>query len=222
MTDLSLIHPWSLVGQPDPLLLDRTLRVLRYTDSLATWGSKVLFTVLDPRHYPHVENMDVVQLPELPERKQWEIVVGKVMPAVLTQFPWTLSLHDDGFVIDMAMWHEGFLSYDYVAAPWPHNGLVGSGGVALTSRFFNKAIAHLPWYDGGINFDGWACRVHRQKMLELGIRFAPPEVAILFCTECTDNSEPSFAYHGRAHAVNKYERGWKQIEAWEKAEGLAA
>lgn len=210
---------WAVCGRPDPLLLDRTLRVLRYCESLAPWSAKVLFTVSNPEHYPKTEHgLRVIQIPEF-EWNQWQIFVGKTISSFLTGYAWSLRVDEDGFPVEPSLWHEGFMDYDYVGSPWPHSGLVGSGGCALSSHVFNHAVGQLPWYDGKDNFDEFVCRVHRQKMLELGIKFAPPEVAIKFCTESTDQKEKSFAFHGRRHAPEKYRLAWEKLEAWEKSAG---
>lgn len=216
--NLSQVCLWTAVGQLDPMLMERTMRMLRYCHSLAEWGGKILFTVMDPQHYPRVEGLRVIQIPQL-ERARWEVIVGKFMPAILEQYPWTLAVHDDGFPCDLSMWHPDFLQYDYLGAPWQYSGIVGSGGCCLTSARFNRSMQLLPWYDGGLNVDEWCCREQRPRMLELGMRFAPPEVAALFCTEVTDNERPSFAYHGRNHAIEKHKLAWEKLEQWEREAG---
>lgn len=210
------ISLWAVVGVPDDELSLRTFRVLRYCNSLTFWKRAILFTVSP---FPAPDWLKIIQIPYIEDRSQWQILIGTVIPRILKDHPWTLRVDEDGFIIDSELWHQDFMQYDYLAAPWPHNGLVGSGGVALTSDKFNRSLAALPWYDGLINADEFACRLHRQKLLELGIRFAPPEVAACFCTETTDNEKRSFAFHGRRHSPQKYEQGWRQIEAWEKQAG---
>lgn len=219
MTDAGQICLWSVCGQADPLLLESTLRVLRYTNSLASWRHKILFTVIEPTHYLRVDGLQIQQIPLIENRTQWQIFIGRMISASLVEYPYSLCVHADGFPIDVEMWHPQFLDYDYLGAPWPHDGLVGSGGCSLSSSKFNETVNKLPWYDGTINFDEFVCRVQRQRMLELGIRFAPPEVAVCFCTEATDKEQKSFAYHGRSHAVDKHRVAWEKLEAWERSEG---
>jgi len=213
------ISIWGVVGVPDEALLLRTFRVLRYCNSLTFWRSAMLFTVTPLPPTIAARWLKIIQIPHIEDRVQWQILIGTIIPRILKDYPWTLRLDEDGFIIDPKLWHPDFMQYDYVAAPWAHNGFVGSGGVALTSDKFNRSLAALPWYDGALNADEFACRVHRQKLLEAGVRFAPPEVAACFCTETTDNEKPSFCFHGRHHSPDKYAQGWRQIEQWEKESG---
>lgn len=206
-----------MLGKSDPAFLDRILRVMRYCDSLATWNKeKLLFTVLDPSTSAiKVDGLRVIQIPEM-VWTPWEIIVGRVFPVVLERSPFTLSIHEDGFPLDANLWQPNFLDYDYCSAPWERNGLVGTGGCALTSSGFNTATAGLPWYDGKRYGDEWVCIEQRQRLIEMGMKFAPAEVAIKYCTETMGNGEPSFAFHGRTHSPEKYRIGWEKIETWEK------
>lgn len=222
MNELHRVALWSMVGESDPTLLRDTLRVLRYLDGLLQWRGKILFSVLDPATCPvTVPSLRVIQIPTITDRGRWEIMVGKLFPAILEEYEFSLSIHDDGYPIELQMWDDAFLNYDWIGAPWNFTGLVGSGGCCLTSSNMMNAMTRLPWYDGRENVDEWICKTHREQLINNNLRFAPPEVAVRFATECTDHNQPSFAFHGRAHAVEKHKQGWSQIEAFEKENGFA-
>ena len=203
----------------DPELLTRTLRVLRHCRSIAAFESVILFTVIDPADSIKIEGLKIIQIPDCTERSQWQILNGRTIPAILEKYYRTLCVHEDGFPLKASMWSNDFLDYDYVGAPWFNNSLVGSGGCCLTSGMLMGLMTMLPWYNGQTNVDEWVCLTHRERLMQNGIRFAPTDLAAKFCTETTHQEFPSFAYHGRSHAMEKHRLAWEQLEQLEKDSG---
>lgn len=115
------------------------------------------------------------------------------------QTNYVLTVQDHAYIINPEVWEDDFLQYDYIGAPWLYRGdsyichdtgehvRVGNGGFSLRS----KKLLDIPkehglpllqeqgWY----NEDGNLCVYYRKKMLELGIKYAPIEIAAKFSYE---------------------------------------
>jgi hypothetical protein len=109
-----------------------------------------------------------------------------------------LVVQHDSWILRPELWDDAWLEYDYIGAPWPERPefismstgemvRVGNGGFSLRS----KKLLDIPkQYDlplandrGFTNEDGNICSYHRKKFLELGIKYAPIEVAARFSHE---------------------------------------
>jgi hypothetical protein len=110
-----------------------------------------------------------------------------------------LVIQYDSWVINPELWSDNWLEYDYIGAPWGYKEdayichdtgehvRVGNGGFSLRS----KKILNAPWAyglpllqeQGWYNEDGNLCVYHRKKMLELGVKYAPVEIAAKFSYE---------------------------------------
>jgi hypothetical protein len=109
----------------------------------------------------------------------------------------------DGFALNRENFHEDFLLYDYIGAPWPSApvGLdVGNGGFSLRSRrlldcmlalhdhLMSSAIANQPE-------DLRICVHYRNAFETMGVKFAPLNVAKRFSFEWVLAAE-TFGFHG--------------------------
>jgi hypothetical protein len=106
-----------------------------------------------------------------------------------------LNIHRDGYVLNWRAWEDLFLDYDYIGAPWDYeDGItVGNSGFALRSKKLLEIGSTLPlpgekdsaYWSRCDDFieDHFLFRYHGQKLLELGIKIAPPEVAARFSIE---------------------------------------
>jgi len=109
-----------------------------------------------------------------------------------------LSVQADGFLLHADRWIDEFLDYDYVGAPWPPNHtwaaphFVGNSGFCLRSKRLMEATAGVldtPTCQGFL--DKWqrpiddiaTCTVARPWLENLGMRFAPVDVAWRFARE---------------------------------------
>lgn len=200
---------WACVWNKDYALLDRMVRVMRYTARNMVFSRIVLFTHIPP---PQDWEFDAIQCPKLADFDQWNHLIIRWIPAHITS-QFAMCVHEDGFPVDFHRWDDRFLDYDWIGAPWA-DGVVGNGGFYIESRQMLKVKPFLPFDDPDKPFasDYMICRRHRKLLESVGIRFAPADLAQQFSTEITGNQYPSFGFHGRTYSPEKYELGWKQID----------
>lgn len=122
--------------------------------------------------------------------------------------------HGDGMVINPHLWQDEFLKYDYIGSPWPaprwdgefadENGVisrVGNGVSIRSKRMMEAPTKHnFEWksYHGNTHEDGFLCVHNRQKLEDLGMTFAPLEVAKHFGREHDipeNQGLDTFAFH---------------------------
>jgi hypothetical protein len=126
-----------------------------------------------------------------------------------------LMVQHHAWITNPEIWSDDWLQYDYIGAPWAwkvdayvchdtgEHVRVGNGGFSLRSKkLLEIPVNHnLPLLQeqGWYNEDGNLCVYHRKKMLELGVKYAPVEVAAKFSYENTvfENAgiEKSFGFH---------------------------
>jgi hypothetical protein len=135
-----------------------------------------------------------------------------------------LNVQHDSTIIDSSKWDNRFLDYDYIGAPWPMNiiqasdmvagrleeipNVVGNGGFSLRTRKFVEESAKLGWEHK--NEDLNICIFNYQRMVDAGIKFAPPQLAAQFSVEHPTGfkqfyrdllfSYGSFGFHGDFNA----------------------
>ena len=139
-----------------------------------------------------------------------------------------LIVQADSFVINSSLWTNEFLKYDYIGGPWPDKieinpnlvldlkkNPVGNGGFSLRSRKLVEVTSKINFKS--LNFpmkaeDVIICYYLYQKMVESGIRFAPPKLAAQFSMENIDHlygqdENTVFGFNGkhiRDHFMKKY------------------
>lgn len=104
----------------------------------------------------------------------------------------------DGYVTDGTRWCDEFLGYDYIGASWPQfddGHAVGNGGFSLRSRRLMEACRH-PNFIGHHPEDVAIGRTNRVMLEQLGLRFAPVELADRFSAERAGDPGTTFGYHG--------------------------
>ncbi len=129
-----------------------------------------------------------------------------------------LIVQADSFVINSDLWKDEFLKYDYIGGPWPNKievkpnlilnlekNPVGNGGFSLRSRKLAETTSKIDFQS--LNFpmkaeDVVICHYLYQKMIDNGIRFAPPELAAQFSMENIENLygqnvNSVFGFHGK-------------------------
>ena len=110
-----------------------------------------------------------------------------------------LLIQYDSWVINPELWNDEWLQYDYIGAPWAikddayichdtgEHVRVGNGGFSLRSKKIMNAplIYQLPLLQeqGWYNEYGNIAVYWRKKMLHLGVKYAPVEVAARFSYE---------------------------------------
>ena len=122
-----------------------------------------------------------------------------------------LYVEAHSFVVNVDLWKEEFLEFDYIGGPWPNKiqmnpnligtpGLpgpipilnmkencVGNGGFSLRSRKLLKTVAKINYDSLKFpikNEDLLICHYLYKEMIDKGIRFAPPKLAAQFAMEC--------------------------------------
>ena len=117
--------------------------------------------------------------------------------------PFVLLVQWDGWVLDGAMWEEGFRAFDYIGAPWPtlpEGQQVGNGGFSLRSRRLLATVAQdeMPRTHPE---DYVLCTIWRPRLEQAGLRFADPATARRFSVEMTPDlsPNPSFGFHSIAN-----------------------
>ncbi|PKP95443.1 MAG: hypothetical protein CVT75_01955 [Alphaproteobacteria bacterium HGW-Alphaproteobacteria-14] len=118
----------------------------------------------------------------------------------------------DGHVADGTRWRDEFLEYDYIGASWPQfddGHAVGNGGFSLRSRRLMDACRH-PDFIGHHPEDVAIGRTNRVMLEQLGLRFAPVDLADRFSAERAGDPATAFGYHGvfRMPTVLGSERFW--------------
>lgn len=210
MLDLSNTTLWTIVWDNDSRWIAKAGQVLRYCQTIINFHRTILFTSgrVAEKDYP----FDIVQIPKL-NWQSYNIFVNRVVPLYVDS-DYLMSVHEDGFPIDVSQWRDEFLAYDYVGAPWADRG-VGNGGFNLESRKLLETKIAMPvgQEDFELPSDRLICTARKDYLESLGIRFAPFETAIQFSTEQVGNERPSFGFHGRLAAAEKYKKGWKMIQA---------
>lgn len=104
----------------------------------------------------------------------------------------------DGHVTDGSRWCDEFLEYDYIGASWPQfddGHVVGNGGFSLRSRRLMEACRHS---DFTVHHpeDVAIGRTNRVMLEQLGMRFAPVDLADRFSAERAGDPAMAFGYHG--------------------------
>jgi hypothetical protein len=110
----------------------------------------------------------------------------------------------DSWILNPQLWTNEFLNYDYIGAPWPiyWNDIgtperqVGNGGFSLRSKKLldTLSVADFPTHHPE---DVVICRDQRPWLEDMGVRYAPIDLARRFSYECGDAPEGgSFGFHG--------------------------
>lgn len=140
----------------------------------------------------------LIQLADITDIDSWnKAVIYDLWKYVDTDF--ALFIHDDGYVINPDLWNDDWLQYDFIGAPWPlpqddysyrdDKGRLQRVGNSVGLRSKKLLVApslyNFEWksYYGNTNEDGFLVCHNRSKLEELGIKFAPLEVAVHFSKE---------------------------------------
>ena len=177
---------------------------------LATWALKRLFSQFDFGESilvtAHEQHNIAEQLPD-PCRIVYtnevrtiedysKFIIRDLQDLITTDY--VLICQWDGFVINPECLTEEFFQYDYIGAPWPDQKPpfdVGNGGFSLRSRRLLKALDQIAFSEYHPE-DEHICRTHRLALEELGVRFAPTDVARRFSYEFTRPTLKTFGFHG--------------------------
>lgn len=191
---------------------------------------------------------EIIDISERPNstRDRWCDWIWYEIP-YLVQTSHFLVIQWDGWILHPELWDTGWLSYDYMGAPWPLDyeaapGLVGNGGFSLRSKRLALEVAnnreHYPMIrsslDNAPSEDIALSRYYREALEATGLKWANYEDAQRFSFEMIPPEGPTFGFHGSENITRaikskiKYYERWKAIkytpylqsEAWYKVMSL--
>lgn len=135
---------------------------------------------------------------------------GQIMQSVLLdkyfETEHLLHVETDGYPVNVHLWDNDFLKYDYVGSPWPtdytFNNRVGNGGFSLRSKRFTELCYSLKdEYPVGRSSDIWFCQDIYEQIRDR-VKFAPLDLAQKWGFELPIEEhlnwgvENSFGFHG--------------------------
>jgi hypothetical protein len=119
-----------------------------------------------------------------------------------------LVIQYDGYVLDDAMWKTEYLNYDYIGAPWPHEGLqIGNGGFSLRSKRMMRFLVEQDEFPLATPEDAMICLNYKKDLEKEGFRWPPNHIAHQFSFERCPKRR-SFGFHGiyNLHKVMSLEK----------------
>lgn len=157
-----------------------------------------------PEAFKSVLRCEIIEIPPFADHKDlcpWFLTESHkvILPLIGSHL---LSIHYDGFLVNPDAWEPEFLDYDYIGAPmW---GTVnGNGGCTLRSRKLHENLPKLnipPTQEACYPSDQKLCLWYRPRLEELGVKWAPIEMAARFGIEnapwtghCTFHGKDSLA-----------------------------
>ncbi len=190
--------------------IPETITALLKSSERISYNSIKLISHLKPNNLPN----DIVfeQCPQLNNIHDYNHYVFRELGQHV-ETSHCLLIQYDSWVLRPELWKDEWLKYDYIGAPWTYSEdsyiapggehvRVGNGGFSLRSKKLldlpKKYGIQLTHERGFWNEDGNICVYHRKRFLELGIRYAPVEVAAVFSheNEVPENKNVlSFGFH---------------------------
>lgn len=179
--------------------------LLKRAAHISSLGIKFGATKLITYHHGDGDNpfIKTISYPISNKEQYSEFVIKHIAEYVNTSH--MLIIQSDGFVLNPNAWDDSWLQYDYIGATWLYkDGMnVGNGGFSLRSK---KLMSIMSTFDIR-NFhpeDSVICRLYRSKLEDMGIKFAPEEVANKFSIEAYGSSliegankySGQFGFHG--------------------------
>lgn len=191
--------------------IPETIFALKQSSQLLQFGAIKLISNMCPENLP--EEISFEQCPELRSKDDYShYVIYNLIKHVTTDF--CLLIQYDGYVLRPNLWDDDFLLWDYIGAPWVisqdaymtkdgEHIRVGNGGFSLRSKKLLSIPTeyNMPYLEeqGFYNEDGNICVYNRKFLQNLGIKYAPLEVAAKFSRE-KDVPEnmgiETFGFHG--------------------------
>ena len=173
--------------------IDSISRLANADNAILDFAKRRVFTHKAPSTF--YNNVEYIQIPEIAYEDFSEFVILYYPQMFDSEF--MLNFHGDGFIANPDSWTDIFLRYDYVGAPfdaggYQHQICSGNGGFSLRSKKFCTELRNV--YLQSRNYlkslenpneqeDIISCYLLREELEKRGVKFAPFEVASLFCTE---------------------------------------
>lgn len=196
----------------DCVNIERLIRAADICQSGCDFADVKLLTSLPSKdsRVIQIENIDTIE-------KYSRFVISRLNEFVDTSH--VLVIQDDGHILNPHAWTDAFLKYDFIGAPWPTSYthvnsdimIVGNGGFSLRSKKLVSICATMeqlnffPYYHPE---DAIICRYSRPLLQNLGINFAPENVAKIFSFEENNRVgkkwNGQFGFHGRHTDISKW------------------
>ena len=206
-----------------------TLKKKTYVDRVYWYSDKPIVN--------HIYGVPVthVKIDKMNGQLDYSHISLKIVPEVCTQ-DYDIIVQWDGYAVNPDAWTDEFFKYDYIGATWD-DGVVGNGGFSWRSRKlydafvfndikhdynqFESELVDRPMYAGEdkngkfIPEDVVICRLYKIALENLGIKYAPYEVADRFSVEnhsyispWTEKPHPwigtSLGFHGKHGILSLY------------------
>ena len=200
----------TLIAYDNSARPEKTLSALQYCASLIKFAEVVFVCQRQPSNGVNGETIRFV--PDTGYEAAMDFEVNKVGAHINT--PFALFIHHDGYILNADAWNDDWLKYDFIGAPWPLNGnedhpgcadfpnsRVGNTGFCLKSKKFMSYCQHLGGsFKPSMHGDVFCCQVIRPQLEQLGVRFAPINVAAAFAWENNIEEYPkgrpdAFGFH---------------------------
>jgi len=191
--------------------INETIKSLTKSCSQIEYGDVKFVSHQCPEDLPEGITFEIC--PELKSKDDYSYyVIYNLINHVQTDY--CLLTQHDGYVIRPHLWDDSFLKWDYIGAPWAikdnayvtkegEHVRVGNGGFSLRSKNLLEYPRkyNMPYLEeqGFYNEDGNLCVYNRSFLKNLGIRYAPIEVAAKFSYEVAlpeNNGIKTFGFHG--------------------------
>lgn len=221
----------------DTLNYDGSIHAIKRT--LQTLGDKIdtIYWYSDIE-IKEIEGREVtwIPIPKMEGQNDYSNTTLKLCPHVCKS-DYDLIVQWDGYACNADAWTDDFLEYDYIGATWD-DGVVGNGGFSLRSRklydnlidlnvrylyneFDPEVVGKDTWHTtnnkGGryVPEDVVICRIYRNILENLGMKFAPHSIADRFSIENHSTISPwlnapnqwigkSLGFHGKYGIRNLY------------------
>lgn len=188
----------------DTRLPDMALDAMKKCMAHIDFGEALLFTCSQHGLRDVPERIKIIELDTIKSVEDYShFMVKGLQPYLKTSH--MLIVQWDGYVIDPSMWHDDFLSVDYIGAVWPQfkdAHRVGNGGFSLRSRKLLDALASediVPHHPE----DMCIARAHRTQLeQQFGICFASEAIAKIFAHEREKPPGVTFGFHGLSNMAN--------------------
>lgn len=218
MLDLRHVTVACIDGTPEGNRQDRLVRIISSIKSRIAFGDILYFSYVSP----NCEDLcTVIRIPPIHNLNEYSQFVILDLPDHIST-PFCMTIHDDGFPVNLHLWRDEFSKFDYIGAPWgkscspsvsPHmyyNGQVegGNGGFSIRSKRLmgiGKEIAmsaknptmrdHVA-SGGFLHEDGYFCYQIRHLLKNAGMLYAPYGISKQFALE-TDLED----HHNDIHRV---------------------
>lgn len=206
LPNVTLISASSVKIQETISALKKSMEKIKYAE--------VLFLTHEDINLKNL-GIKIIKIKKLDYSGYSRFIAYELYKFIKTDF--ALIVQNDGYVLNPYKWSKEFLEYDYIGAPWPPNthftkkGVnirVGNGGFSLRSKRLLNSLTNLklPFTDNNTGFDhedGIICNFYRHELEDIGIKFAPVEIAARFSHEsdCKESIFRPFGFHGSKIAL---------------------